>query len=52
LGLLDEYIPYVTESEIQQWSIEPASSSVIQFELRNSDVHLFPGYRDDRFYES
>jgi magnesium chelatase subunit I len=51
-GLLDEYIPYVTESEIHDDPLNPLSSSVIQLiKEHGDDTPISWLHRDDRFYE-
>jgi magnesium chelatase subunit I len=51
-GLLDEYIPYVTESEIHDDPLNPLSSSVITLiKEHGDDTPISWLHRDDRFYE-
>ncbi|AZQ44036.1 AAA family ATPase [Nonlabens ponticola] len=51
-GLLDEYIPYITESEIHDDPLAPLSSSAQALvDEHGDDTPISWLYRDDRFYE-
>ncbi|WP_213522606.1 magnesium chelatase [Nonlabens sp.] len=51
-GLLDEYIPYVTQSEIHDDPLHPLSRTAKQLiEEHGDDTPISWLYRDDRFYE-
>jgi magnesium chelatase subunit I len=51
-GLLDEYIPYVTESEIHDDPFQPLSRTAIELiKEHGDDTPISWLHRDDRFYE-
>ncbi|WP_194852114.1 MoxR family ATPase [Nonlabens antarcticus] len=51
-GLLDEYIPYVTESEIHDDPFQPLSRTAIELIKEHGDETPISWlHRDDRFYE-
>lgn len=51
-GLLDEYIPYVTDSEIHDDPLAPLSRTAKQLiEEQGDDTPISWLHRDDRFYE-